>query len=116
LASASSFQTRGGRVSQPEGHHETIPRFFLRTGRFKKVMAKKETTEHTIVWHFLDSFDKESAEAIEADKLGRGPGSLDGKFVHNMQVGDCITLWARARFPGWKNHVKRAKITVYWAV
>jgi hypothetical protein len=82
----------------------------------KNVMAEEETTEHTIVWHFLDSFDKESAEAIEADKLGRGPGSLDGKFVRNMQVGDCITLWARARFPGWKNHVKRAKITVYWAV
>lgn len=82
----------------------------------KNAMAIKYTTKHAVVWHFLDSFDKESAVAIEAGKLGRGPGTLDGKFVRNMQVGDCITLWARARFPGWENCVKKAKITVYWAV
>jgi len=82
----------------------------------KNIVAKSQTTEHTVVWHFLDSHDEESAEAIEAAKLGRGPQSLDGKFVRNMQAGDCITLWARARFPGWENHVQKAKITVYWAV
>jgi len=82
----------------------------------KNIVAKSETTEHTIVWHFLDSFDKESVEAAEAAKLGRGLATLNGKFVRSIQVGDCITLWARARFPGWQHHVQKAKITVYWAV
>ncbi|KAJ8586290.1 hypothetical protein M405DRAFT_883373, partial [Rhizopogon salebrosus TDB-379] len=51
------------------------------------VVAKGETTEHTIMWHFLDSFDKESVEAEEACKVGRGSATVDGKFVRSMQVG-----------------------------
>jgi hypothetical protein len=82
----------------------------------KNVVAERVTTEHTIVWHFLDSFDKESVEAEEACKVGRGSATVDGKFVRSMQVGDCITLWARARFPGWENVIQKVKITVYWAV
>jgi len=82
----------------------------------KNVVAKSQTTEHTIVWHFLDSYDKGSAEVIEAVNQGRGPESLNGKFVRSMQMGDCITLWARARFPGWQNHVQKAKVTIYWAL
>ncbi|KAJ8583495.1 hypothetical protein M405DRAFT_748519 [Rhizopogon salebrosus TDB-379] len=80
------------------------------------MVAKRETTEHTIVWHFLDSFGKKSVEAKEAGKLGRGPSTLDGRFVRSMQAGDCITLWARACFPGWENFIQKVKITVYWAV
>jgi hypothetical protein len=33
-----------------------------------------------------------------------------------MAVGDVITLWGRARFPGWINHIQEVKIDVYWAV
>ncbi|KAJ8592779.1 hypothetical protein M405DRAFT_19945 [Rhizopogon salebrosus TDB-379] len=77
------------------------------------VVTKRETTELIIVWHFLD---KESVEAKEAGKLGRGPATLDGKFVRSMQVGDCITLWDRARFRGWEPVIQKVKITVYWAV
>lgn len=84
--------------------------------RYQRVVAKSQTTEHTVVWHFLDFHDEESAEAMEAANLGRGLQSLDGKFVCDMQAGDCITLWARARVPGWENHVQKAKITVCWAV
>ncbi|OAX33461.1 hypothetical protein K503DRAFT_748708 [Rhizopogon vinicolor AM-OR11-026] len=94
----------------------TIPVIPLETTLQKNVAAKRQTTVHTIVWHFLDSFDKDSAEAKEAANMGRGPGTLDGKFVRRLQVGDCITLWVRARFPGWQNHVQKAEITVYWAV
>jgi hypothetical protein len=82
----------------------------------KNIVGKSQTMEHTIVWHFLNSYDEESAEAMEAVKRGRGSQSLDGKFVRSIQVGDCITLWARARFPGWENHVQKAEVTVYWAV
>ncbi|KAJ8595445.1 hypothetical protein M405DRAFT_837850 [Rhizopogon salebrosus TDB-379] len=35
------------------------------------MVAKRETTEHTIVCHFLDSFGKKSVEAKEAGKLRR---------------------------------------------
>jgi hypothetical protein len=48
------------------------------------VVAKRETTEHTVVWHFLDSFGKESVEATEAGELGRGPAVVVGKFVRSM--------------------------------
>jgi len=80
----------------------------------KNVVGKSQITEHTIVWHYLDTYDNDSSK--EAVSQGHGPNSLDGKFVRNMQVGDCITLWAWARFPGWENHVQKAKITIYWAV
>ncbi|KAJ8583684.1 hypothetical protein M405DRAFT_845652 [Rhizopogon salebrosus TDB-379] len=82
----------------------------------KNVVAKRKTTKHTIVWHFLDSYDEGSAEVTEAVNQGRGPESLNGKFVRSMQMGDCITLWPRARFLGWENHVEKAKVTVYWAL
>lgn len=82
----------------------------------RNVVSKGKTTKHTIVWHFLDSYDEGSAEVTEAVNQGRGPESLNGKLVRSMQMGDCITLWARARFPGWKNYVQKAKITVYWAL
>jgi hypothetical protein len=48
------------------------------------VVAKRETTEHAVVWHFLDSFGKESVEATEAGELGRGPAVVVGKFVRSM--------------------------------
>ncbi|KAJ8595449.1 hypothetical protein M405DRAFT_714367, partial [Rhizopogon salebrosus TDB-379] len=96
------------------GYHYTV----ASSGHYasENVVAKEGVTEHTIVWYFLDSFDNQSAEAAEATKLGWGPATLDGKFVRSMQVGGCITLWARARFPGWENRVQKTKITVYWAV
>jgi hypothetical protein len=71
---------------------------------------------HTITWHYLDFIDEQSPAAIEADLNGRGWKSLDGSFVRNLKVGDCITLWMRARFPGWMAHIVKAKIEMYWAV
>ncbi|KIH93717.1 hypothetical protein SPBR_04257 [Sporothrix brasiliensis 5110] len=50
------------------------------------------------------------------EKLGRGAETGDGAFVRNLRVGDVVTLWAKARFPGWVNIVQRAQIDVYWAV
>ncbi|KAJ8580804.1 hypothetical protein M405DRAFT_847408 [Rhizopogon salebrosus TDB-379] len=60
------------------------------------VAAKRETTEHTIVWHFLDSFGKESVEAKEAGKPGRGPATVDGKFVRKFgnDNGLGLAAWA----------------------
>ena len=81
------------------------------------LVATAETQPHEITWHYFDSIDPDSveAEAIHLSK-GRGRATLDGSFVRNMEVGDSVVLWARARFPGWENHVKVAAVRVFWAV
>ncbi|KAJ5092180.1 hypothetical protein NUU61_007050 [Penicillium alfredii] len=70
-----------------------------------------------IVWHYQDSIDPESPEAHEIERTqGRGPLTLDGRGVRELEVGDSIALWARARFVGWSNHVYRARMRIFWAV
>ncbi|KAL1894903.1 hypothetical protein Sste5346_005590 [Sporothrix stenoceras] len=56
------------------------------------------------------------AEVHPLEKIGRGAETGNGEFVRNLRVGDVVTLWAKARFPGWVNMVQRAEIDVYWAV
>ncbi|KAJ5747268.1 uncharacterized protein N7511_008964 [Penicillium nucicola] len=70
-----------------------------------------------IVWDTQDAILPESTEAdyIERD-LGRGRLTLDGRGVRELEVGDSLALWARARFPGWSNHVEKAAVRVFWAV
>jgi hypothetical protein len=70
-----------------------------------------------IVWDYRDGIQPESAEADEIEKnLGRGRLTLEGRGVRELEVGDSVALWARARFPGWSNHVERACVRVFWAV
>jgi hypothetical protein len=73
-------------------------------------------THHIVTWTDLDDVEEGSPEAFAAEKRGQGWKSYDGSFVRDLQVGDCITLWMRARFPGWTNDAVKAKITVFWAV
>jgi len=82
----------------------------------RNIHAQHNTHHHTITWHYLDSIDENSPAAVEADNRGQGWKSLDGSFVRSLKMGDCITLWMRARFPGWKLDAKMAKIDLYWAV
>lgn len=76
-----------------------------------------ETQNVEITWHYLDDIQPDSEEAygIERSK-GRGRSTLDGHGVRELQVGDSIALWARARFPGWRNYVGRASVRIFWAV
>lgn len=78
--------------------------------------ATREVKEHIITWAHDDCIDPFSAEGDRLEQEGRGRHTGDGKFVRNLLVGDIITIWARARFPGWTNEVKKIKIDVYWAV
>ncbi|KAF9242332.1 hypothetical protein BU15DRAFT_43982 [Melanogaster broomeanus] len=80
------------------------------------VRTKKKTTYHAVTWHYLDSVTEGSPAAKEADALGQDWKALDGKVVNEMQRGDCIALWMRARYPGWQCTLEKAKITVYFAV
>ncbi|EPS25986.1 hypothetical protein PDE_00922 [Penicillium oxalicum 114-2] len=76
-----------------------------------------ERQDVEIVWHYQDNILPDSPAALDIERTkGRGRATLDGRFVRDLQVGDSIAVWARARFPGWSNHVYRASVTVYWAV
>lgn len=80
-------------------------------------VAQGKTQTHTITWHHLDSIDPDSAEAEEIqNSSGRGGATLDGRAVRRMNVGDEISVWGRARFPGWSNRVEGMSIRVFWAV
>jgi hypothetical protein len=76
----------------------------------------REVKEHVITWAHDDCIDPLSSEGDQLEREGRGRYTGNGNFVRNLQIGDIITIWARARFPGWANQVKEVKIDVYWAV
>ena len=79
-----------------------------------------------MVWSYTDDIiyppSEESDEPVdirvvsELEECGRGKSTGDGEFVRNLKLGDIVTVWAKARFPGWTNHVERVKVDVYWAV
>lgn len=76
-----------------------------------------ENPNAVITWHYLDDIQPESSEAYEIERSkGRGRSTLDGHGVRELEVGDSIALWARARFPGWRNHVDQASVRIFWAV
>ena len=66
----------------------------------------REVKEHIITWAHDDFIDPLSSEGDQLEREGRGRYTGDGNFVRNLQIGDIITIWARARFPGWTNEVK----------
>ena len=82
----------------------------------RNITAVRDTKEHVITWSCDDNMDPEAAEAKELEKVGRGRGSATGEFVRNLKAGDVVTVWAKARFPGWVNVINEAKIDVYWAM
>jgi len=81
----------------------------------RNVHAEDQIHHHTIVWHYLDCIGENPGLATQ-ELDGRGWKSRDGSFVRSLKVGDCITLWMRARFPGWSSLIEKAKIEIYWAV
>ncbi|UKZ71094.1 uncharacterized protein TrAtP1_012059 [Trichoderma atroviride] len=72
--------------------------------------------DNSITWSYLDDTapDSEGGQALVAKGRGRETG--DGKFVRELQVGDVVTVWGRARFGGWANKIESVRIDVYWAV
>lgn len=82
----------------------------------KNVMAERTAKEHVVTWSYFDNIDPESPEADQLETKGRGRASATGQWVRDLKVGDVVTVWAKARFPGWSNHIQALKIDVYWAV
>ena len=95
-------------------HHDLLPSPTLTIQR--NVVASRETRKHKVTWLCNDNLVLDSLEAAELEKQGRGSESTNGEFVRNLKVGDVVTVWAKARFPGWANFVEEVKIDVYWAV
>ncbi|KFY75345.1 hypothetical protein V499_04681 [Pseudogymnoascus sp. VKM F-103] len=82
----------------------------------KNLVATKEAVDYTIVWRWDDDIDAESDDAEELQKAGRGKATGNGEFVRSLEVGDVVTLWARARFPGWSITVIDVEVDMFWAV
>ncbi|KAJ4263461.1 hypothetical protein NW762_006280 [Fusarium torreyae] len=79
--------------------------------------AHRAWQDHVITWSYLDDIQPESEAAVKlSSEEGRGEETGDGWFVRDLKLGDVITVWAKARFGGWVNHIEKVKIDVYWAV
>ncbi|KAK2624670.1 hypothetical protein QTJ16_005863 [Diplocarpon rosae] len=83
----------------------------------KNLTASKPSKEHKIVWSCLDDVaDPDSVAAKALEDQGRGRETANGVYVREMKVGDIVTIWAKARFPGWVNVIEKVQIDVYYAV
>ncbi|TGO90686.1 hypothetical protein BPOR_0055g00290 [Botrytis porri] len=98
------------------------PHMFIHTlNPHNKILQKNKTAtkgfeDHKITWRFNDDIHPESPEADELEAQGRGRETANGEFVRNLEIGDVVTLWAKARFPGWANTVEDVSMDVYYAV
>ncbi|KAL2754030.1 hypothetical protein ACRALDRAFT_1063005 [Sodiomyces alcalophilus JCM 7366] len=72
--------------------------------------------DYRIVWSWTDNTEPDSPEAEQLARRGRGKLSGSGEFVRSLRLGDVVTIWAKARFPGWANQVQKVGVEVYWAV
>ncbi|TVY82440.1 hypothetical protein LSUE1_G005157 [Lachnellula suecica] len=82
----------------------------------KNRTAERYTQEHVVTWSWNDNILPESLDGNNLEQEGRGRDTATGEFVRNMKIGDVVTVWGKARFPGWVNIVDRVQIDVYWAV
>ncbi|KAK1775319.1 hypothetical protein QBC45DRAFT_359871 [Copromyces sp. CBS 386.78] len=90
-------------------------------------VANGEFHQYEVEWKWTD--DTSSADYFDTGygceeglvenplpKIGRGRATGDGKFVRDLKLGDVVTVWAKARFGGWTNYIKRIQVDVYWVV
>lgn len=93
-------------------HHDLHPSPAFTIQRNKA--ATRASTRHKVVWSWKDSADQLNSEKLL--ELGRGPESGNGDFVRNLRLGDVVTVWAKARFAGWTNHIEAVDVDIYWAL
>lgn len=82
----------------------------------RNLRAVGDLQEHVVTWSYLDDIKAESDAGKVLDDQGRGRATGDGSFVRSLVLGDVITVWGKARFPGWVNCGDSVKVEVYWAV
>ena len=82
----------------------------------RNLVAQRSWRDYEITWSYLDSTSPETDAGQALAETGRGRGTGTGELVRGLKMGDVVSVWAKARFPGWTNHVERIKIEVYWAI
>lgn len=79
--------------------------------------ANRKWQYNVVTWSWGDNVDPESNKAKELVRdLGRGMATATGEFVRGLKIGDVVSVWGKARFPGWVNNVEKVRIDVYWAI
>lgn len=80
-------------------------------------LAERDWQDYRVVWSYDDDVDPERdvAAAARLQEAGRGKATGNGEFVRNLRLGDVVTVWARARFPGWVNNIASVKVDIFWA-
>lgn len=71
---------------------------------------------HVVTWSWTDSISADSDEGKNLEAIGRGRATGNGEFVRSLQMGDVVTLWAKARFLAWTNRFQDVSVKVYWAM
>lgn len=94
----------GRRSEADQLHHPLCPEA---NALQKNLTATKRTQEYTITWSADDNIRPDSLEANEIEEQGRGRDTGSGEFVRSLLPGDVITVWGKARFPGWTNYVEK---------
>ena len=112
----------GNRTTAGDTEH-TSPRIFsqayLQTHRYEvqyNIQAQDQMREHRVEWRWTDETPEDGLEADGLAAIGRGRATGDGRFVRELRLGDCVSLWARARYPAWQNIVESALVEVYFAL
>ena len=82
----------------------------------KNKTATRPAEEHIITWSYDDRIRPDSKEAQDLEEIGRGRETGTGEIVRSLKTGDVVTVWAKARYGGWVNHVEEVRIDAYWAV
>lgn len=103
----------GEEEARPKLDHPYLP---TKNSLQRNLTATSSTKKHVITWDYDDHLDSESSLTDHLDQAGRGRATANGEFVRDLKVGDVVTVWARARFPGWVHHVEEVKMAVYWQV
>jgi len=75
------------------------------------VVASNEPRSHTVIW---TEFEDEAAHHNPSSLKGRE--GLGHELVRSLEPGDRVMLIAKARFPGWANHVSSGSIEIYYSL
>ena len=78
--------------------------------------ASRDWEDFTITWSPSDDIKADSEAAHRLSDAGRGMATGNGDFVRDLKMGDVVSIWGHARFPGWTNHVEKVGIKIYWAI
>ncbi|KAE9392921.1 hypothetical protein BT96DRAFT_999893 [Gymnopus androsaceus JB14] len=79
----------------------------------KNIVASRERRFHSVTW---TEFEDENLACRDPTESLHGREGFGHELVRSLEPGDRVMLIAKARFPGWSNHVFRGSIEIYYSV